>query len=114
MHRIYLLKSKNTPLCYVGKTKNDLQVRLYQHKHNPTAGSRKVMMHGDTEIELLDEVDDENSNVVEGNYIRKYGTANCNIAGRTMSEWGRGRYTCNKCGKTPTMRHKSTHKCISV
>ena len=114
---IYLYYSRNCPRRgYVGHCKNHIEVRKYNHDHNPCRGARVIRDLGDTRIKLLKVVDDEETGYWEGRFASLYGNCNVNKPGRTALQLGNTRYRCDRCGKTPTLGNRTNHNrtCIPV
>lgn len=66
------------------KSKRDGKIKLYQHMTNVGVENCKILLVEETPCENIEQL-----RKIEGEYIRKYGTLNGNIAGRTISEWNR-------------------------
>jgi group I intron endonuclease len=94
----------NPDECYVGKTKNHIQVRLYQHyqdrrKERTTGLSYKMKEHSYDEFDiiLLEECDDCGSAEREQHYINLYGTWNLtNAVAQPQNHKKRNRVRDNK------------------
>ena len=96
--KIYMIKSPQTNMCYIGSTKQTLEKRLKQHcnaynVHNadkPYCTAYEVIKYENPYIMLIEEVVDvtkKELNRKEGEYIKN--TANCvnvRIPGRTSHE----------------------------
>lgn len=88
--RIYRLYNQKLNLAYIGKTQQELDKRLAQHKNANTrkaknkynASSEELFKEGDVEIELLEEIDincyDDKIKLtnLEKDYILKYKCVN--------------------------------------
>jgi len=107
---IYLYYSRNCPRRgYVGHCKNHIEVRKYNHDHQPCRGARVIRDLGDTCIKLLKIVPDDETGYWEGRVIRLYGNCNVYKAGRNALQRNKLRYLCEHCGKTPTLGNRSNH-----
>ena len=107
---IYLYYSKNClKRGYVGHCKNHIEVRKYNHDHNPCAGAKVIRDLGDTCIKLLAVVPDEETGYWEGRFARLYGNCNLYMPGRTAHIRNKLRYLCERCGETPTFGNKTNH-----
>ena len=101
LSKIYVIKSLQTDLYYIGSTTQPLGRRFSTHKSNYKGylsgtyhfvTSFKIIEHDDAYIELLEEVNCENRKELEkreGDIIkeRKSLCVNRIIVGRTKSEW---------------------------
>ena len=88
---IYAIKSPNINKLYIGSTMNSLEKRWGQHniKNNKTK-AKEILDAGDAFIELVKEVDIENTDelkTIEGCYIRKSKSCNIRIPFRTKKQW---------------------------
>jgi hypothetical protein len=102
--KIYKITSNNTNKIYIGSTTQDLQTRLKAHIRDYTkyrkfwidnndsglyycCSSRKILMHGDVNIELIDEVANKrNRMIVEQFYINLYNDV-CVNEGNAFSDY---------------------------
>lgn len=97
---IYVLKSNNTPLVYIGSTTQTLKHRLLNHKGDYKGylkkerhykSSYEIVKYDNCYIELLETIDFKDRkelNRKEGEYIlNNKNCCNCLIAGRTPQEY---------------------------
>jgi hypothetical protein len=74
--RIYIIRSPNTEMVYVGSTIQTLRNRFYRHKAPTNDSSSKIIIdEGDATIELLEEVQVENERELrfhEQQYLELY------------------------------------------
>lgn len=97
--KIYVIKSYQTDLVYVGSTTQLLDIRLKNHRDNfirylnekfHYITSYEIVIHDDAYIELIEEVEcvDENElRKIEGGHIQRLDAINRCVAGRTYAEW---------------------------
>lgn len=114
---IYLYYSKNCPRRgYVGHCKCHVEVRKYNHDHNPCRGARVIRDLGDTCIKLLKVVPDKETGYWEGIFFYLYGNCNVNKPGRTAREYYKTRYQCERCDKILARSSRVSHnrRCIPV
>ena len=64
------------------KTKRDGKIKLYQHMTNVGVENCKILLIEETPCENIEQL-----RKIEGEYIRKFGTLNGNMAGRSASEY---------------------------
>jgi hypothetical protein len=105
--KIYTIRySLDDSLVYVGSTVNDLSQRWWQHKSNHTKKNMKLYKKmcetndlANWYIELYEEFPCQNKNQLtmrEGQIIRKIGTLNHKIEGRTTQEYNKKYHQDNK------------------
>lgn len=87
--KIYVIKSNNTDLVYVGSTTQTLEKRFYNHcneKYNHTS-SFKVLNFNDCFIELLEVCNISKRQEKEKYWINQFNSVNIQIPTRTKKEW---------------------------
>jgi hypothetical protein len=98
--KIYVIKSKYTPECYIGSTFNTLYKRFSSHKStykkfiktgkNTMATVNKILKHSDAWIELIENYPCNTKRELldrEGYFIRKIPCVNVQIQGRNKKQW---------------------------
>jgi len=95
--KIYKILNTIDDEIYVGSTVNDLSVRMIKHRSNSKAGCTPLILRHMREIGAqhfyIELIENYPCNSVqelkakEGEWIRKLGTLNKQVAGRTKAEW---------------------------
>lgn len=98
--KIYAIKSKNTPLIYIGSTCSTLKKRLCSHKSDykrklrgekfRETNSHEILKYEDVFIDLIENFPCENKKQLlerEGFFIKNIPCVNTQIQGRTMKQY---------------------------
>ncbi len=88
MIKIYRIVDNTNGNIYIGKTKGQLNQRLWEHKGDFNRGkycsSQEILKNGDYDIKLIEETEDKSR---ERYYIENTKCVNKNIPGRTRKEY---------------------------
>jgi len=78
--KVYMIYSPSTDLCYIGKTKRDLQKRFTEHKSSTNKCSSRELLdkYDDCEIKLLLQIEGNeiDGNIEESKQIQLYNSIN--------------------------------------
>ena len=96
--KIYKIWNNTNDKLYIGSSCSTLGNRMAKHRYNARNSTENSLLYDEMRrlgidnffIELMEETPCENIEqlrAIEGKYIRKYGTLNKIIAGRTNKEW---------------------------
>lgn len=110
--KIYKLSCNKTNKCYFGSTKDTINGRLSDHKHDYNryldekyhyVTSFEILKHGDYKIELMEEMECDDKKIMhekERYYIDNFECVNKYIPGRSkkeyMKEYNKMYYQLNK------------------
>ena len=120
--KIYKIWNNTNDKLYIGSSCSTLGNRMAKHRYNARNSTENSLMYDEMRrlgianffIELMEETPCQNIEqlrAIEGKYIRKFGTLNKVIAGRTHEEWcDENREYKNKMDRIYHQNHKEQNR----